>query len=430
MTAKYSRLSTSDSMEDVKLDFRSPFTYSDSETYSRPSSSNFKSAFTYKDWSPHLERADARFVRVKQSCISLTFHWILTTLALLLIIMTCPVSLWFCIKKVNQHERLVVFRLGRLLPLKEHAGIVFVMPCIDKVQKVDLRIRAFNVPPQHIITADRGLIEVGADIYYKISSVETFITSIQDMNHSLRILVQSTLKNNLVQRTLHDIESDKLGITGEVLEKSNKTCREWGVVIHEVRLSHIKILKKPENPGGLPGNLPQTFQQLAAAFLQSSASGDASSQGPPPKPIDPVTVLPDSGAAGVDDTLLHNIPTPREFISVVKTILSESMVSSNGSVYMFQLSGPEGGVFYLDLKNGSGDAGEGLPPYGEPDTTLTLTVSDMQSMFVGQLSPLQAYMNGRLKVSGDLSAATQLGDFIKTVMKKIKEDKKDNVFIV
>lgn len=78
---------------------------------------------------------------------------------------------------------------------------------------------------------------------------------------------------------------------------------------------------------------------------------------------------------------------------------------------------------------GGGDAGEGLPPNGEPDTTLTLTVPDMQSMFIGQLKPLQAYMSGRLKVAGDLSAATQLGEVIKTVMKKVKEDRKD-VFIV
>jgi putative sterol carrier protein len=49
----------------------------------------------------------------------------------------------------------------------------------------------------------------------------------------------------------------------------------------------------------------------------------------------------------------------------------------------------------------------------------------MQNMFVSRLSPLQAYMSGRLKVSGDLSAATQLGDVIKTVMKKVKEDRRD-----
>ena len=68
-----------------------------------------------------------------------------------------------------------------------------------------------------LITLDKGLIEVGADVYYKIASVEQYITSIQDMNHSLRILVQSSFKNNFVQRTLNDIETDKLGIVADTL---------------------------------------------------------------------------------------------------------------------------------------------------------------------------------------------------------------------
>lgn len=429
MNAKYSRLPSSDPLEEVKLDFGSAFSYSNdqmSDNYGLPPTGEYKSAFTYKDWTPQY-KTDIRYVKVKPSCFSQTCHWILTGLAIILVILTCPVSLWFCIKKVSHYERIVIFRLGRMRPVKQQ-GIVFILPCVDKIERVDLRIKAFNVPPQHLITHDRGLIEVGADIYYKITSVERYITGIQDMNHSLRILVQSSLKNNFVQKTLHDIETDKLGITGEILEGSNKTCKNWGVVIHEVRISPIKVLKRPENNSGMPAGLPQTFQQLASAFLQASASGDATN-GPLPIIPEAVTVLPDSGAAGVDDALLHNIPTPREFIGLIKTVLSESMVRSVGSVYMFQLSGQDGGVFYLDLKNGGGDAGEGLPPNGEPDTTLTLTVPDMQSMFIGQLKPLQAYMSGRLKVAGDLSAATQLGDVIKTVMKKVKEDRKDT-FIV
>lgn len=423
MNAKYSRLPSSDPMEEVKLDFRSAFSYSGENSYERSASGLYKSAFTYKDWNPHAGRTDVRLIQVEETCFSKTLHWILTGLAVILIILTCPVSLWFCIKKVSHQERMVIFRLGRMLPVKDH-GVVFVIPCIDIVKRVDLRIRAFNVPPQHLITCDRGLIEVGADIHYKITSVEKYITSIQDMNHSLRILLQSSLKNNFVQRSLQEIEADKLGIVGNILESSNKTCKDWGTIIHEIKLSPIKVLKRPETNSGLPAGLPQTFQQLASAFLQASASGDATNAAVPTIP-DAITIVPDSGAAGIDDELLHNIPSPKEFIGVVKTVLSESMVKSIGSVYMFQLSGQDGGVFYLDLKNGAGDAGEGLPPNGEPDSTLTLTVADMQNMFVSRLSPLQAYMSGRLKVSGDLSAATQLGDVIKTVMKKVKEDRRD-----
>ena len=65
-----------------------------------------------------------------------------------------------------------------------------------------------------------------------------------------------------------------------------------------------------------------------------------------------------------------------------------------------------------------------MPPC-EPDVTLTLSVGDMQNMFVGNTKPLQLYMSGRLKVSGDLSAAINLEDFVKKVVDKIKSDSKD-----
>lgn len=74
---------------------------------------------------------------------------------------------------------------------------------------------------------------------------------------------------------------------------------------------------------------------------------------------------------------------------------------------------------------GNGGAGEGLPST-EPDVTLTLSVSDMQNMFMGNIKPLQVYMSGRLKVSGDLSAAINIEDFVKRVVDKMKSDSREN----
>lgn len=74
---------------------------------------------------------------------------------------------------------------------------------------------------------------------------------------------------------------------------------------------------------------------------------------------------------------------------------------------------------------GNGGAGEGLPS-SEPDVTLTLSVSDMQNMFMGNIKPLQVYMSGRLKVSGDLSAAINIEDFVKRVVDKMKSDPREN----
>ena len=80
----------------------------------------------------------------------------------------------------------------------------------------------------------------------------------------------------------------------------------------------------------------------------------------------------------------------------------------------------KGTLFYVISAPGS--AGEGLPPGGDPDVTLTLSVEDMQDMFVGNTKPLQAYMSGRLRVSGDLSAALRLDDFVKRVVDKLRPD--------
>ena len=67
-----------------------------------------------------------------------------------------------------------------------------------------------------LITADRGIIEVGADIQYQITDVKKSITCIQNMDHSMRVLVQASLTNQLVQRKLKVIESDKYGIVSQV----------------------------------------------------------------------------------------------------------------------------------------------------------------------------------------------------------------------
>lgn len=173
----------------------------------------------------------------------------------------------------------------------------------------------------------------------------------------------------------------------------------------------------------MPPGLPQTFQQLTSVFMEAAAatqSHGAEGQTVDVSQQDVVTVISEDGAVGSDDLLSGEVPTPRDIIIQTNGVLTEAMVKSVRSVYQFNLRGNDGGTFYLDLKNGSGHAGEGLPPGGEADVVLSLSVTDMQRMFMDKFKPMQAYMSGRLKVSGDLSAALQLEDIIKKVVKKMK----------
>eukprot|EP00058_Branchiostoma_floridae_P028259 XP_002613750.1 hypothetical protein BRAFLDRAFT_84506 [Branchiostoma floridae] len=83
-----------------------------------------------------------------------------------------------------------------------------------------------------------------------------------------------------------------------------------------------------------------------------------------------------------------------------------------GAIYQFELEGEDGGTFYLDLKNGGGDAGVGPPPNEEADVVMTMSVTDMQQLFSGELRPFQAYSSGRLHVVGSLRVATRLEDVV------------------
>lgn len=433
MSARYMKLPTSDQYDDIRLDFSSSFDYNKGANQNTPfNNENYRSAFTFSN-SPayNAYTENIQFTRVKQPLIGRICHLFLTACCMLLLILTFPISGWFCFRKLGEYERIAIFRLGRLVEIKG-PGIVFILPCVDNCRKVDMKIKAFKVPPQQIISSDGGVVEAGADVFYKIVDAEKFVLSLQDLDSPLRTLVMASLKNNFVRRDVDDMLTNKLIIAAEIKEDTNSTTSGWGVEAVKVEIPLIKILHAPEpkNPLaglGLGGDLPNTFQQLATMFMQSAK--DSSAKTPNEEPgataapatLPTVMALSPDGAAGS----VEGAPNPREIIRVARGLINETTVRQNGYLYLFQLDGENGGLFYLDLKNGNGGAGEGLPST-EPDVTLTLSVPDMQNMFMGNIKPLQVYMSGRLKVSGDLSAAINIEDFVKRVVDKMKSDSREN----
>lgn len=433
MSARYMKLPTSDQYDDIRLDFSSSFDYNKGANQNTPfNNENYRSAFTFSN-SPayNAYTENIQFTRVKQPLIGRICHLFLTACCMLLLILTFPISGWFCFRKLGEYERIAIFRLGRLVEIKG-PGIAFILPCVDNCRKVDMKIKAFKVPPQQIISSDGGVVEAGADVFYKIVDAEKFVLSLQDLDSPLRTLVMASLKNNFVRRDVDDMLTNKLIIAAEIKEDTNSTTSGWGVEAVKVEIPLIKILHAPEpkNPLaglGLGGDLPNTFQQLATMFMQSAK--DSSAKTPNEEPgataapatLPTVMALSPDGAAGS----VEGAPNPREIIRVARGLINETTVRQNGCLYLFQLDGENGGLFYLDLKNGNGGAGEGLPST-EPDVTLTLSVADMQNMFMGNIKPLQVYMSGRLKVSGDLSAAINIEDFVKRVVDKMKSDSREN----
>ncbi len=96
---------------------------------------------------------------------------------------------------MQEYERVVIFRLGRLLSGGARGpGIFFIVPCVDSYQKVDMRTLTYDVPPQEILTKDSVTVHVDAIMYYKVSNAICAISNVDDYGQSTRLLAATTLR--------------------------------------------------------------------------------------------------------------------------------------------------------------------------------------------------------------------------------------------
>uniref|UniRef100_A0A0K0D2U6 PHB domain-containing protein n=1 Tax=Angiostrongylus cantonensis TaxID=6313 RepID=A0A0K0D2U6_ANGCA len=168
--------------------------------------------------------------------------WMFMFISWFCVLASFPISICFCIKSkddvtllqvVQEYERAVIFRLGRLIGGgAKGPGIFFVLPCIESYTKVDLRTVSFNVPPQEILTKDSVTTSVDAVVYYRVSNATVSVANVENAHHSTRLLAQTTLRNMLGTRSLAEILSDRdaIAISMQVSEIPSNKCSfstEW-----------------------------------------------------------------------------------------------------------------------------------------------------------------------------------------------------------
>ena len=137
------------------------------------------------------------------------FTILITICTIFLVLVTLPFSLIFIIKVVQDYEKVVIFRLGRILGGGARGpGIFFVLPCIDIYEIIDMRVQNFSVPPQEMITKDSVTVYVNAIMYYRVSDAIKAVINVDDYGGAARALAATTLRNVLGTRSLGDILSD------------------------------------------------------------------------------------------------------------------------------------------------------------------------------------------------------------------------------
>lgn len=360
------------------------------------------------DYVPKVSQND--FTDKSQGLLSWICNLIVTFLVFLFTFITFPVSGWFVLKVVPNYERIVVFRLGRIRPPKG-PGVVLVLPLIDQWQKVDLRTRAFSVPPCKVTTKDGGLVSVGADIQFRIWSPVMSVVAVQDLNASTRLTAQNAMMQTLSKKTLREIQTERIKLGEHLGMDMNEMTKPWGLEVDRVELILEGVLREPDGghagpvimPPSVPGleGLAGPIQQLAMHFLSQTAASQSSQDSV--SFADELRSAPAVSVSRVDGLM-----------DAVRSVLSEQLVHQVQASYCFQITTDSGHTnsYYVDLTQGAGACGVGVPPR-EPDVSLSMSEQDLLDMFEGRLRPFAAYSSSRLRVQGDLNTAMKLETLIK-----------------
>jgi erythrocyte band 7 integral membrane protein len=167
---------------------------------------------------------------------------IIIVFSVILIILTFPISVFMAVKIVQEYERAVIFRLGRILDGgAKGPGIFFIIPCTDTYVKVDLRTVSFDVPPQEILCKDSVTVAVDAVVYYRISNPTISVTNVEDANRSTKLLAQTTLRNVLGTKNLSEILADRDNISATMQQMLDEATDPWGVKVERVEIKDVRL---------------------------------------------------------------------------------------------------------------------------------------------------------------------------------------------
>lgn len=150
------------------------------------------------------------------------------------------IILGLSIRVVNQYERGVHFRLGKVIGVKD-PGLRLIIPLIDRMVKVSLRIVTMPIPSQKIITQDNVSIDVAAVAYFKVINAYDAVVAIENYNRAVNQIAQTTMRNVIGQFLLDDVLSSTSKINEKIKEIIDKHSEPWGVQITAVEIKDINL---------------------------------------------------------------------------------------------------------------------------------------------------------------------------------------------
>ncbi len=167
---------------------------------------------------------------------------LLTGLGPVLIFLVIAIGLLFmnAVRVVQEYERGVIFRLGRLVGARG-PGLFFLIPGVERMTKVDLRVITMDVPAQEAITRDNVTVKVNAVIYFKVVDPENAVVKVQDFIRATSLIAQTTLRSVLGQSDLDHLLSERDQINQRLQMIIDEQTDAWGIKVSAVEVRDLEL---------------------------------------------------------------------------------------------------------------------------------------------------------------------------------------------
>lgn len=165
------------------------------------------------------------------------------------------------IRQIDQYERGLLFTMGKFTSIKE-PGWRIIIPIFQRLRKVDIRVKAVDVPDQDSITKDNVSVRVNAVIYYKVADVSKAIIEVEDYYYATSQLAQTTMRNVVGEVSLDELLAQRDEVAKKIMQIVDVSSDPWGIDVISVELKHIE----------LPEGLKRTMAKQAEAEREKRAT--------------------------------------------------------------------------------------------------------------------------------------------------------------
>ena len=156
------------------------------------------------------------------------------------VVVVILIILWNIIKILTEYERGVIFRLGRLVDARG-PGIIFLIPGVERMRRIDTRTITMDVPSQDVITRDNVSVKVNAVVYFRVIDVNKAVVEVENYLYATSQLAQTTLRSVCGEVELDQLLTDREALNLRLQEILDTATDPWGIKVSTVEIKHIDL---------------------------------------------------------------------------------------------------------------------------------------------------------------------------------------------